>query len=203
MPRCWLRWCTWTHPPLFHLNILEGLEAFTMTNIHSQIQIHSCLVVNSISFNPQMRSILEIHFSHIFCFLFKKSNPTLFLKDFDLLNRNYIMHKRMYLCMPRCILYQYSEMLITKACKHIYCTYKCKRKHKSTHSQMHTVNNTIQNMKEGLCAGIVNREERLKGKIWKECVGTCCDKQKFLFCLHLFTGTFLQYTTQQCFRDWA
>lgn len=69
--------------------------------------------------------------------------------------------------------YPHSEMLITKACKHIYCTYE-----RQAQTQKHTVTNThgkqsntkherrliTQNMKEDLYAGVVNIAERLKGK---------------------------------------
>lgn len=86
------------------------------------------IVVNSISFNPPMLSCLclstqkrrkkYIHFPHISRFPFKKSNPTLFSRDFS--NTNHTMHKGIYLiwnihiCMRRC------KTAYTRARKHTH-----------------------------------------------------------------------------------
>lgn len=97
--------------------------------------------------------------------------------------------------------YPHSEMLITKACKHIYCTYE-----RQAQTQKHTVTNThgkqsnTKHERRLICrcskhSGATERE------MWKECVGTyphskAVTNKSFSICLQGLCVIYpIQYST--------
>lgn len=128
-------------------------------------------------------------------------------------NTYHLAHKRMdlkwnmHLCRHRCMCTHTQRCSSLKRANTFTVRTNVRHKHRSTRSQTHTVNSLTQNMKEDLYAGVVNIAERLKGKcernVWELIPILKPWQTKVSPSVYRDCVSFIQYSTRQCFGDWA